>query len=52
MSDTQAEISVDLQGDVDSLTCCRGSNVVLQVFVDGQEIFRSLGSVALSGVAV
>ena len=42
MSDTQAEISVELQGDLDSLTCCRGSKVVLQVFADGQEIFRSL----------
>ena len=42
MSDTQAEISVDLQGDLDSLTCCRGSKVVVQVFADGQEVFRSL----------
>ena len=42
MSDTQAEISVELQGDLDSLTCCRWSKVVLQVFADGQEIFRSV----------
>ena len=29
MGDTQAEISVELQGDLDSLTCCRGSKVVV-----------------------
>ena len=42
MGDTQAEISVELRGDLDSLTCCRGSKVVVQVFADGQEVFRSL----------
>ena len=39
--DCDAAISVDLQGDLDSLTCCRDSKVILQVFADGKEIFRS-----------
>ena len=42
MCNIQAEISVDLQGDLDSLTCCSGSKVSVQVVADSQEIFRSL----------
>ena len=45
------EVSMDLQDLNDSIDCCRGSTVVLQICVDGN-IVHTTGPVEWTGVEV